>query len=37
MEGPLILVIEDEPQMRHFLRISLTASGYRLIRVDDRR
>ena len=31
MEGPLILVIEDEPQMRHFLRISLTASGYRLI------
>jgi two-component system KDP operon response regulator KdpE len=30
MEGPLILVIEDEPQMRHFLRISLAASGYRL-------
>jgi two-component system KDP operon response regulator KdpE len=31
MLAPLILVIEDEPRMRHFLRISLAASGYRLV------
>lgn len=31
MEGPLILVIDDEPGMRHFLRVSLTAAGYRWI------
>ncbi len=29
--GPLILVIEDDPQMLRFLRTSLTAHGYRLI------
>ncbi len=34
MDGPLILVIEDERQMRHFLRVSLTANGYRLIEAD---
>lgn len=28
---PLIAVIEDEPQMRRFIRASLTARGYRLI------
>jgi len=28
--GPLVLVIEDEPQIRRFLRASLTAHGYRL-------
>jgi two-component system KDP operon response regulator KdpE len=27
--GPLVLVVEDEPQMRRFLRASLTAHGYR--------
>jgi two-component system, OmpR family, KDP operon response regulator KdpE len=29
--GPLILLIEDEPQMRRFLRVSLSAHGYRLV------
>ncbi|MFA5915194.1 MAG: response regulator [Burkholderiales bacterium] len=29
--GHLILVIEDEPQIRHFLRTTLTAEGYRVI------
>jgi len=28
--GPRVLVIEDEPQIRKFLRASLTAHGYRL-------
>jgi two-component system KDP operon response regulator KdpE len=29
--GPLVLVVEDEPQMRRFLRASLAAHGYRLL------
>ena len=29
--GHLILIIEDEPQIRHFLRTTLTAEGYRVI------
>ena len=29
--SPLILVIEDEPQMSRFLRASLTTHGYRLV------
>jgi two-component system KDP operon response regulator KdpE len=29
--GHLILVVEDEPQIRHFLRTTLTAEGYRVI------
>jgi two-component system KDP operon response regulator KdpE len=28
--GPLVLVVEDEPQMRRFLRASLGAEGYRV-------
>jgi len=28
---PLILLIEDEPQMRRFLRVSLTGNGFRLV------
>jgi two-component system KDP operon response regulator KdpE len=29
--SPTVLVIEDEPQIRRFLRATLTANGYRLI------
>lgn len=28
--GPLMLVVEDEPQMRRFLRASMSAHGYRV-------
>ena len=28
--GPLVMVVEDEPQMRRFLRASLTSHGYNL-------
>lgn len=31
VDSPRILVIEDEPQIRRFLRVSLLAQGYRLI------
>jgi two-component system KDP operon response regulator KdpE len=31
---PLVLLIEDEPQMRRFLRVSLTGSGFRLVESD---
>ena len=29
-----ILVIDDEPQIRKFLRISLTASGYKVVEAE---
>jgi two-component system KDP operon response regulator KdpE len=32
--GALILVIEDEPQMRRFLRVSLANSGYRVVEAE---
>lgn len=32
--GPLVLVVEDEPQMRKFIRASLTSHGYRLIEAE---
>ena len=36
-QEPLILVIEDEPQMLRFLRASLTTHGYRLVESTDAR
>jgi two-component system, OmpR family, KDP operon response regulator KdpE len=35
VEGPLILVIEDEQPIRRFLRASLTAEGYRLVEAES--
>jgi two-component system, OmpR family, KDP operon response regulator KdpE len=32
--APLILVIEDEPQMRRFLRVSLTSNGYQVTEAE---
>jgi two-component system KDP operon response regulator KdpE len=33
-EGPLVLLIEDEPQMRRFLRATLTSHGFRLVEAE---
>ena len=30
-EGPKILLIEDEQEIRRFLRVSLVGQGYRLV------
>ena len=30
-EGPKILLIEDEQEIRRFLRVSLVGHGYRLV------
>ena len=30
-----VLVVDDEPPIRRFLRTSLTASGYRIVEADD--
>jgi two-component system KDP operon response regulator KdpE len=35
--GPLVLLIEDEPQMRRFLRVCLTNRGFRLVESDTGR
>jgi two-component system, OmpR family, KDP operon response regulator KdpE len=32
--GPLVLLVEDDPQMRRFLRATLTARGFRLIEAE---
>jgi two-component system KDP operon response regulator KdpE len=32
--GPVVLVIEDEPPIRRFLRPTLTSQGYRLVEAD---
>lgn len=34
-EKPCILVIDDEPQIRHFLRISLKTEGYELLEAES--
>jgi two-component system, OmpR family, KDP operon response regulator KdpE len=33
--NPLILVIDDEPQIRRFIRVGLTASGYEMLEAGD--
>jgi two-component system, OmpR family, KDP operon response regulator KdpE len=35
--GPLVLLIEDEPPMRRFLRASLSSHGYRLLEAETAR
>ena len=35
--GPLVLLIEDEPQMRRFLRTALGANDYRLVEAETGR
>jgi two-component system, OmpR family, KDP operon response regulator KdpE len=32
--GPLVLVVEDEPQMRRFLRATLSSHGYRVVEAE---
>jgi len=32
--GPLVLVVEDEPQMRKFVRLALTSNAYRVIEAE---
>lgn len=32
--GPLVLVVEDEPQMRKFIRASLCSHGYRVLEAE---
>lgn len=34
-QGPLVLVVEDEPQMRRFLRPLLSSQGYRLVEAES--
>jgi two-component system KDP operon response regulator KdpE len=33
--GPLVLVVEDEPQMRRFLRTALTAQEFRILEAEN--
>jgi two-component system, OmpR family, KDP operon response regulator KdpE len=33
--GPLLLVVEDEPQMRRFLRAALSSHGFRLVEAES--
>jgi two-component system KDP operon response regulator KdpE len=33
--GPLVLVVEDEPQLRRFLRTALGAQGYRVVEAES--
>jgi len=34
-DGVLVLLVEDEPQMRRVLRVALTSHGYRLLEADS--
>jgi len=34
MSDPLVLVVEDEPQMRRFIRAALTSHAYRVLETD---
>ncbi|GHD42490.1 two-component system, OmpR family, KDP operon response regulator KdpE [Marinobacter persicus] len=34
-EKPCVLIIDDEPQIRHFLRISLKTEGYELLEAEN--
>jgi two-component system KDP operon response regulator KdpE len=36
-QGPVVLLIEDEPPMRRFLRTSLTSNGFRLHEAENAR
>jgi len=36
-DGPKVLIIEDEPEIRRFLRVSLTHHGYRLAEAENGR
>ncbi len=36
-DGPKILVVEDEQEIRRFLRVSLTHNGYRLVEAETAR
>ncbi len=36
-EGPLVLVVDDEVQIRRFLRVSLETNGYRVAEADNGR
>ena len=36
-DGPLILLVEDEPQLRRYLRVTLTPHGYRLLEAVNAR
>ena len=33
-DAPLVLIVEDEPQMRRFLRATLSAHGYRFVEAE---
>ena len=32
--GPLVLIVEDEPQMRRFLRASLSSHGFEVLEAE---
>jgi two-component system KDP operon response regulator KdpE len=34
VKGPLVLIVEDEPQMRRFLRATLSSHGYRVVEAE---